>query len=94
MKKKRNIIIAAMLLALVVPVRAQVFIMEDEGGPERNVLNGDYSNVIVHGSSDDQANFVPIGGGLLIMTVLGACYLIGKTGASRPADGHFRVTQL
>jgi hypothetical protein len=81
MKKKRNIIIAAMLLlTLVLPVRAQVFIMEEDEGPERNVLgvNGTWSNVIVHGSTDDQANYGPIGNGLLIMTAFGACYLMGK----------------
>ena len=78
MKKKRNIIIAAMLLALVVPVRAQVFIMEDDESPERNVLNGNYSNVIVHGSVDDQANFVPIGNGALLLAALGGAYLLRK----------------
>lgn len=81
MKKKRNIIITAMLLlTLVLPVRAQVFFMEDDESPDRNVLgaNGSLSNVILHGSTDDQANFVPIGSGMLIMTALGVCYLSGK----------------
>ena len=81
MKKKRNIIIVAMLLlTLVLPVRAQVFIMEEDEVGNRNVLgaNGTWNNVIVHGSTDDQANFVPIGNGLLIITALGTCYLMGK----------------
>lgn len=79
MKKKKNIIIAAMLLTLVLPVRAQVFMMEDENNELRTVFgNGELSNVIVHGSADDQTNFVPIGGGLLVMTALGACYLMNK----------------
>ena len=79
MKKKRNIIIAAMLLTLVLPVRAQVFMMEDENNELRTVFgNEELSNVIVHGSTDDQTNFVPIGSGLLIMTTLGGLYLRNK----------------
>ena len=81
MKKRRNIIIMTMLLlALAAPVRAQVFYMDDDEDPNRNVLgaNGTLSNVIVHGSTDDQTNFVPIGSGLLIMTTLGGLYLRNK----------------
>lgn len=79
MKKKKNIIIAAMLLTLVLPVRAQVFMMEDENNELRTVFgNGEWSNVIVHGSTDDQTNFVPIGNGMFVLTALGACSLMRK----------------
>lgn len=84
MKKKRNIIIMALLLALVLPIQAQVFMMEDENNELRTVFgNGEMSNIIVHGSTDDQTNFVPIGNGLLIMTAFGACYLMRKRKGDR-----------
>lgn len=81
MKKKKRIIMAAMLLlAMAVPSQAQVFIMEEDEGPDRNVLgaNGTLNNVIVHGSLNDQSNYTPIGSGLLVMTALGGLYLMNK----------------
>ena len=79
MKKKKNIIIAAVLLTLVLPVRAQVFMMEDENNELRTVFgNGELSNVIVHGSTDDQTNFVPIGSGVMLLAALGGAYLMKR----------------
>jgi LPXTG-motif cell wall-anchored protein len=81
MKRHKSIIIAAMLLlSMAVPSQAQVFIMEEDEGPDRNVLGakGTWNNVIVHGSLNDQTNYTPIGGGLLIMTALGGLYLMNK----------------
>lgn len=77
---KKILLIFSLFLVLAAPMRAQVFIMEeDENDRLRNVFgNGDWNNIIVHGSADDQTNFVPIGGGLLVMTALGACYLMNK----------------
>lgn len=77
---KKILLIFTLLLTLAAPMRAQVFIMEeDENQRFENVFgNGEWNNVIVHGSADDQTNFVPIGGGLLVMTALGACYLMNK----------------
>ena len=77
---KKILLIFSLLLALAAPMRAQVFIMEeDENDRLRNVFgNGQWNNIIVHGSADDQTNFVPICSGLSIMTVLGACYLMWK----------------
>ena len=61
-------------------MRAQVFIMEeDENERLRNVFgNGQWNNIIVHGSPDDQANFVPLGEAVLLLSALGCAYLIGK----------------
>ena len=73
-----------LLLALSFPVRAQVFIMEEDEGPDRNVLgNGALSNVIVHSSPNDQTNFVPIGGGLLLLTSMGGLYFLKKKKQSK-----------
>jgi len=80
MSKRRNILIALLLLAAMLPTQAQVFMMEDDNDPNRNVLNvnGQYNNVPFHGSTDDQANFVPLGSGALLLAALGGAYLTGK----------------
>ena len=77
---KKILLIFSILLALAAPMRAQVFIMEeDENDRLRNVFgNGDWNNIIVHGSPDDQANWVPLGSGALLLAALGGAYLIGK----------------
>lgn len=71
---------ALLLMASFMPMQAQVFMMEDDNDPERNVLgaNGTYGNVIFHGSQNDQANFVPIGNGVLLLAALGGAYLLGN----------------
>lgn len=61
-------------------MRAQVFIMEeDENDRVNNVFgNGDWNNIIVHGSADDQSNWVPLGEAVLLLTALGGAYLLRK----------------
>ncbi len=77
---KKILLIFSLLITLTVPMRAQVFIMEeDENDRFRNVFgNGEWNNIIVHGSPYDQTNFVPLGEGLLLLTALGGAYLLGK----------------
>ena len=59
-------------------MRAQVFIMEeDENQRVENVFgNGEWNNIIVHGSADDQTNWVPLGEGILLLSALGGAYLL------------------
>lgn len=77
---KKILLIFSILLALAAPMRAQVFIMEeDENQRVDNVFgNGQWNNIIVHGSSDDQANFVPLGEAVLLLSALGGAYLVRK----------------
>ena len=77
---KKILLILTLFLTLAAPMRAQVFVMEeDENARVNNVFgNGEWNNVIVHSSSDDQANFVPLGDGLLLLAALGGAYLCGK----------------
>ena len=76
---KKILLILTLLLTLAAPMRAQVFVMEEDENEFRNVFgNGEWNNVIVHGSPDDQSNYVPLGGGLLLLTALGGVYLLGK----------------
>ena len=77
---KKILLIFTLLLTLAAPMRAQVFIMEeDENDRVDNVFgNGQWNNIIVHGSPDDQTNWVPLGEGILMLTALGGAYLLGK----------------
>ena len=77
---KKILLIFTIFLALAAPMRAQVFIMEeDENDRVNNVFgNGEWNNIIVHGSADDQANFVPLGEAVLLLTALGGAYLLRK----------------
>ena len=76
---KKILLILTLFLTLAAPMRAQVFIMEEDENQYRNVFgNGEWNNTILHGSPDDQTNWVPLGGGLLLLTALGSVYLLGK----------------
>ena len=77
---KKIILIFTIFLALAAPMRAQVFIMEeDENERVENVFgNGQWNNIIVHGSPDDQTNWVPLGESVLLLTTLGGAYLLRK----------------
>ena len=83
---KKILLILTLLLSLAAPMRAQVFIMEEDENQFRNVFgNGEWNNTIYHGSADDQTNFVPLCSGLLVMTTLGGAYLLGKRNKERQA---------
>ena len=75
---KKILLIFTLFLALAAPTRAQVFIMEeDENQRVENVFgNGEWNNIIVHGSADDQTNWVPLGEGILLLSALGGAYLL------------------
>ena len=77
---KKILLIFTLFLALAAPMRAQVFIMEeDENDRVTNVFgNGDWNNIIVHGSADDQTNWVPLGEAVLLLSALGGAYLLKK----------------
>lgn len=76
---KKILLILTLLFTLAAPMRAQVFIMEEDENQYRNVFgNGEWNNVITHGSPDDQTNYVPLGDGLLLLAALGGAYLLKK----------------
>ena len=77
---KKILLIFTLFLALAAPMHAQVFIMEeDENDRVTNVFgNGDWNNIIVHGSADDQSNWVPLGEGVMLLAALGGAYLLRK----------------
>ncbi len=76
---KKILLILTLLFTLAAPMRAQVFIMEEDENQYRNVFgNGEWNNTILHGSPDDQTNYVPLGDGLLLLAALGGAYLLKK----------------
>ena len=77
---KKTLLLLTLLFTLAAPMRAQVFVMEeDENARVNNVFgNGEWNNVIVHSSPDDQTNYVPLGDGLLLLAALGGAYLLKK----------------
>jgi len=77
---KKILLIFTLFFTLAAPMRAQVFIMEeDENDRLRNVFgNGQWNNIIVHGSADDQTNWVPLDEAVLLLTALGGAYLVRK----------------
>ena len=81
---KKILLICTLFLTLAAPMRAQVFIIEeDENDRVDNVFgNGQWNNIIVHGSPDDQTNWVPLGEGILMLTALGGAYLMRKKKSS------------
>ena len=77
---KKTLIILTLLLALAAPTQAQILMMDDDENEYRNEVgdNGEWNNVIFHGSPDDQTNYLPLGDGILVLAALGGAYLVGK----------------
>ena len=77
---KKILLLITLFLTLAAPMRAQVYIMEeDENQRVENVSgNGEWNNIIIHGSGDDQTNYLPLGDGLLLLAALGGVRLIRR----------------
>ena len=83
---KRITAILALTLVLTMSAHAQIWIME--GDEEENLrassdVNGEWNNVIFHGSTDDQMNHSPLGGEILLLGSLGGLYLMKKKKESK-----------
>ena len=80
MKRREYIIIAALLLLLASTAHTQVFMTNDDDN--LRVEQGDmdvFGRIPYHGVEYDQANdFAPVGEGILLLSVLGGAYLLGK----------------
>lgn len=79
-KMKKIFGMLALVAALTVPAKAQVF-LDDEDMNVRGNGDGnmDIGNIIPqHGVEWDQANYTPVGEGVLLLGLLGGAYLLGK----------------
>lgn len=77
--KKRVFAILMMTMLSVVPATAQIF-LDDESLTNRCGEMDEMGNIVpFHEVEWDQAEaFAPIGSGVLLLTVLGGAYLLGK----------------
>ncbi len=76
MKVKRNIVLV-LLLALATVAQAQIFIDDDEF--EGTLRQGSSSSdLIVPYQGGDLDQFVPLGEGMLALSLLGGAYLLSK----------------
>jgi hypothetical protein len=72
--------ILALVLGTTISANAQIF-LDDEDMNRRGNGDGnmDIGNIIPqHGVDWDQANYTPMGEGILLLSVLGGAYLLGK----------------
>jgi hypothetical protein len=83
--KNKFIVLATLLLLLVFPLRAQVFLMDDEF--ESNIRVGESQFVVpapYQGGDLDQ--YLPLGDGLILLTSFGGAYLLKKGRKRKKAD--------
>ena len=79
MKKmmKKTVVLLTVLFMAVVPMKAQVFIADDEFEGMMRLQESEYVLVVPQlGTDADQ--FTPIGNGLLLLAGLGGAYLLTK----------------
>jgi len=79
MKKRIHILLAALLMAMAIPMQAQIVTMDDEENLRAPGDLGDWGRIPNHGVEYDQYNqLAPIGEGILLLAALGGAYLVGK----------------
>lgn len=79
---KRFIAVIGLLLVMMCPVQAQVFIMDED--MEGNIRVGESEFVVpVPYQGTDWDEYLPIGDGVLLLTALGGAYLLRKRKKSK-----------
>ena len=70
--------ILALMLGTTMTANAQIF-LDDDDMNVREHGNMDVGNIIPqHGVDWDQADYTPVGEGIVLLSVLGGAYLLGK----------------
>ena len=77
---KTTLILMAATLLLSMPLRAQVFLTQEDLESERDGQWADIGLIIpLHEQDFDQAEpFTPVGSGIALLAALGGAYLLGK----------------
>ena len=79
---KRFIAVIGLLLVMMCPVQAQVFIMDED--MDGNIRVGESEFVVpVPYQGTDWDEYLPIGDGVLLLTALGGAYLLRKRKKSK-----------
>ena len=77
-KIRKTVLTVVLGLMVGLSASAQVFVLGEDNKRQGTEINGEYSNVISHNSTNDQTNFVPLGSGLLLLTAFGSTYALKK----------------
>lgn len=75
---KKIFIILTLMLAVALPVSAQVFMMEDEMSLRSSESAEDPFVLHSGGLEYDQTNYVPAGSGIALLVTFGGLYLMKK----------------
>ena len=77
---RKSIILLVTMLMMALPMRAQVFLTQEDLDSERQGQWEDIGLIIpIHEQDFDQAEpYTPVGSGIVLLTVLGGAYLLGK----------------
>ena len=82
---KKTLILMAAALLLSMPLRAQVFMTQEDLDKERDGQFADIGLIIpIHENDFDQGegenadDYAPLGSGIALLSVLGGAYLLGK----------------
>lgn len=80
MRYLKKLTVLAIGLMLATTTQAQILVMEGEEDNFRSntVTNGEFNNIIFHGSQNDQTNYLPLGDGVLLLAALGGAYLLNR----------------
>ena len=74
---KKAVVLLTVLFMVVVPLKAQIFIADDEFEGTMRLAESEYVLVVPNQSSDaDQ--YLPLGDGVLLLAGLGGAYLLKK----------------
>ena len=77
---RKSMIMLVTMLIMVIPVRSQVFLTQEDLESERDGQWEDIGLIVpIHLQDFDQAEpFTPVGGGIAVLAALGGAYLLGK----------------
>ena len=79
MKKRIHILLATLMMALTLPMQAQILTMDDEENQRTGTTINEFGRIPTQWETHDQAmEFAPLGEGLFVLAALGGAYLIGR----------------
>lgn len=81
---KRFIAVIGLLLVLTNPIKAQVFLMDEDAGGNIRIKDSEFTVPVPYQGTDwDEFLYVPLGDGALLLTALGGAYLLRKRKKSK-----------
>ena len=75
---KRIATTMAALLLMAMAADAQVFMLEKDKNRVGEDINNTIGGIPENGQTIDQGEYLPTGGGVLLLAALGGAYLVGK----------------